>query len=168
MNTIISLLTTSKSLLIITAASLLLAIISLIIAAAAAGSVGRLRKRYKAMMRTAEGKDLETLIFQAHQQVDQLLDQVAEQEARLRSQESRVSNKALTPVVTRYNAFGEPGNDLSFSVSILDESKTGVVLSSIFGREESRTYAKPVANGRSTYTLTPEELKVIEESGKAD
>lgn len=166
MNTILVLLESQKYLLIITGVSILLAIISLITAAAAAASVGRLKKRYKAMMRTSQGKDLEGLILQGQQQVDALLNQVAAQESRLRSQEERVKNKALTPMIARYNAFGEPGNDLSFSVAILDESKTGVVISSIFGREESRTYAKPVGNGHSTYTLTPEEIKVIEAAGK--
>lgn len=166
MNQILVLLQSQNVLLIVTGVSLLLAILAMIIAASAAGSARKLRRKYKAMMRTAEGKDIESLILQGHRQLDQLLAKVETQEARLSHQEAAMTTRALTPVITRYNAFGEPGNDLSFSVSILDENRSGVVISSIFGREESRSYAKPVIRGDSEYTLTPEEIKVIAEAGK--
>lgn len=44
----------------------------------------------------------------------------------------------------RYNAFADTGSDLSYSLSLLDENNNGVVLSSIYGREDNRTYAKPI------------------------
>ena len=36
-----------------------------------------------------------------------------------------------------------------------------MVLSSIYGREDNRTYAKPIENGKSTYNLSEEEKKVL-------
>jgi putative membrane protein len=61
----------------------------------------------------------------------------------------------------RYNAFSDTGSDLSYSLSLLDENNNGVVLSSIYGREDNRTYAKPIENGKSTYNLSEEEKKVL-------
>lgn len=61
----------------------------------------------------------------------------------------------------RYNAFADTGSDLSYSLSLLDENNNGVVLSSIYGREDNRTYAKPIENGKSTYNLSDEEKKVL-------
>ena len=61
----------------------------------------------------------------------------------------------------RYNAFADTGSDLSYSLSLLDENNNGVVLSSIYGREDNRTYAKPIENGKSTYNLSEEEKKVL-------
>ena len=59
--------------------------------------------------------------------------------------------------VVRFNAFPDVGSDLSFSVALLDNNSSGVVITSIYGREESRIFAKPIAEGTSTYRLTEEE-----------
>ena len=49
--------------------------------------------------------------------------------------------------VVRYDAFGDMGGRLSFSVAMLDDSGDGLVLTSINGRTETRTYAKGVKAG---------------------
>ena len=49
------------------------------------------------------------------------------------------------------------GGDLSYAVAMLDAHNNGVILSSVFGREGSQAYAKPIENGSSTYKLTEEE-----------
>ena len=46
--------------------------------------------------------------------------------------------------VVRYDAFTDTGGQLSWSMALLDDSGSGVVLTSIQGRNESRTYAKNV------------------------
>ena len=63
--------------------------------------------------------------------------------------------------VVRFNAFDDTGSDLSYSVALLDERKDGVVLSSIFGRDENRCYAKPIKAGKSEYPLSQEELEAL-------
>jgi hypothetical protein len=47
-------------------------------------------------------------------------------------------------------------------VALLDDTADGVVLSSIHGRSESRTYAKGVKAGQSEQSLSPEEQQAIE------
>lgn len=59
--------------------------------------------------------------------------------------------------VVRFQAFENVGGDQSFAVALLDARGNGVVISSIFGREESRVYCKPVVQGRSDYALSKEE-----------
>jgi len=140
---------------------LVVSLSSIVLAVIALQSAKRLKKRFRAIVRTEEGKDLESLILHGHEQLDQVLKQIRGQENVMRTIEKRLQNKTGTPVIVRYNAFGEVGNDLSFSVAVLDDERTGIVISSIYGREESRVYAKPIVEGVSTYTLTPEELQVI-------
>lgn len=65
--------------------------------------------------------------------------------------------------VLRYNAFDNTGSDLSYSVALVDEENNGVVLSSIYGREENRCYAKPVIAGKSQYVLSKEEQEVLQQ-----
>lgn len=63
----------------------------------------------------------------------------------------------------RYNAFTDTGSNLSYSLAVLDENNNGVVLSSLYGREDNRSYAKPVENGKSTYQLSDEEKEVLKQ-----
>ena len=64
--------------------------------------------------------------------------------------------------VVRYDAFGDMGGHLSWSLALLDEGGHGVVLTSIAGRSEARTYAKGVKNANSEQSLSPEEQQAIE------
>jgi hypothetical protein len=66
--------------------------------------------------------------------------------------------------VLRYDAFEDVGGRLSFSCALLDEHGTGVVLTSINGRQETRVYAKPVTAGQSTYNLSREEEEAIRQA----
>jgi hypothetical protein len=63
--------------------------------------------------------------------------------------------------VVRYDAFEEMGGRLSWSLALLDDGGDGVVLTSIRGRNEARTYAKSVTSWRSDQELSPEETDAI-------
>ena len=64
--------------------------------------------------------------------------------------------------VVRYDAFGDVGGHLSWSVAVLDDAGNGVVLTSIHGRSEARTYAKSIAGWSCEQQLSPEEQEAIE------
>ena len=64
--------------------------------------------------------------------------------------------------VVRYDAFGDVGGHLSWSLAVLDDAGHGVVLTSIHGRSEARTYAKSVAGWTCEQQLSPEEEEAIE------
>ena len=63
--------------------------------------------------------------------------------------------------VVRYDAFGDMGGHLSWSLALLDDGGDGVVLTSIHGRSEARTYAKNVAGWRCEQQLSPEEEEAV-------
>jgi len=63
--------------------------------------------------------------------------------------------------VVRYDAFGDMGGRLSFSAALYDDRGNGLVISSINGRSETRTYAKALVDLRSEHTLSPEEQEAI-------
>ena len=73
-----------------------------------------------------------------------------------------VDPKALREVaLVRYDALNEMSGQLSFSLALLDAVGDGVVLSSINGRAETRTYAKPVVAGEGSLELSPEEAQAV-------
>ena len=64
--------------------------------------------------------------------------------------------------VVRYDAFGDVGGHLSWSLAVLDDAGHGVVLTSIHGRSEARTYAKSISSWTCEQQLSPEEEEAIE------
>ena len=73
-----------------------------------------------------------------------------------------VDPRALRDVaIVRYDALQEMSGQLSFSLALLNALGDGVVLSSINGRAETRTYAKPVQAGKGTQELSPEEAQAV-------
>jgi hypothetical protein len=63
--------------------------------------------------------------------------------------------------VVRYDAFGDMGGHLSWSLALLDDAGNGVVLTSIHGRSDARSYAKNVTAWTSQQQLSPEEDEAI-------
>ena len=63
--------------------------------------------------------------------------------------------------VVRYDAFGDMGGHLSWSLALLDDGGHGVVLTSIHGRSEARTYAKNISSWACEQQLSPEEEEAI-------
>jgi hypothetical protein len=63
--------------------------------------------------------------------------------------------------VVRYDAFGDMGGHLSWSLALLDDAGDGVVLTSIHGRSEARTYAKNVIGWTCEHQLSPEESEAV-------
>jgi hypothetical protein len=47
-------------------------------------------------------------------------------------------------------------------VALLDERRTGVVISSILHRDQARLYVKQVREGNPEYELSPEEQQAVE------
>jgi hypothetical protein len=74
-----------------------------------------------------------------------------------------VDPRALRDVaIVRYDALREMSGQLSFSLALLNAMGDGVVLSSINGRAETRTYAKPVLSGQGKQELSPEEAQAVQ------
>ena len=127
--------------------------------------LSRMQKRYKKMMTGVDDSaNLETMLLR---HIDETRS-VAESNERLKEKNRQLEellNTALTRVgVVRFCAFENMGSDLSYAVALLDAHNNGVVMSSLFGREDSRSYVKPIQNGTSTYTLTAEEQQALREA----
>lgn len=95
---------------------------------------------------------------QALRRLEERVKNLRRAEAELRAQ---LATCVRRPTLLRFSAFDDVGSDLSFSLALLDQNGDGVVLSSLYGRDESRLFAKPVLRGTSSYRLSAEEERVI-------
>ena len=82
-------------------------------------------------------------------------------EERLEGDERRIERSISKTAVIRYDAYGEMSGRQSSSMALLDDTGTGVVLSSILHRDQARLYVKGVRDGRSELELSPEEDEAI-------
>lgn len=139
-----------------------LSIICFILAIVAIAANSRLRRRLAQWKDISSSTDLEEVFNSTKGAVAELKVQMADADIQMKSFEAQLQKKVSTPAMRRYNAFAEMGNDLSYSVAFVDDAGDGVVLTSIYGREESVTYGKPLSRGDSDYLLTTEEEAVIQ------
>ena len=63
--------------------------------------------------------------------------------------------------LVRFNAFDDVGGEQSFALTLLDENQNGIIISNIYGRQDTRVYAKNVKAGKCERTLSDEETKAI-------
>ena len=123
-----------------------------------------MKELYRKMMTGAEGANLERMLIGHLNEIQE----VSEENAAIKRENERLDSLlqlAITRVgVVRFRAFDDMGSDLSYAVALLDSYNDGVILTSIFGREDSRSYVKPVEKGQSTYQLMPEEQQALDEA----
>ena len=92
------------------------------------------------------------------------IDDVAAALSRL---ERRVDSTVSRLAVVRYDAYENTGGHQSASVALLDNSRSGVVLSAIQGRDYARIYVKELDDGRAAVSLSPEEQAAVERAMKS-
>jgi len=159
MDSIITLVKTNNHVLSLTA--LIMSVITLFILMLNFWRTGRLIKRYQKLMQGVEGRNLEQMLNAHMESVNRFFAKTEEVESEYKAIRKMAENSIQNVGVVRFNAFDDTGSDLSFAVALLDYYGDGAVISSIYGRSESRTYAKPVNRGESVYHLSAEEEEAI-------
>jgi hypothetical protein len=81
---------------------------------------------------------------------------------RIRELETRSTTDLSRAGFIRYDAFSDAGTGLSYALALLNREGDGVVLTSIYSREDARTFGKPVAGFKPTVQASAEELEAIE------
>lgn len=137
------------------------AVLALLVALLAHIRVRRLRKAYSLLQGDAEHSSFIVAVARQIAELERLRDEVG----RLRTEVARLRGALDTSIrrvaVLHFDAFGDMGGRLSWTVALLDESGDGVVVTSIAARTEARTYAKPVVGGKAEHGLSQEEEQVV-------
>ena len=124
-------------------------------------SEARLRRRLKRILSDDGSTGLDEVLDGQAKRIDQLASRVDALNA-LEHELEAASQLALQKVgIVRFNPFQDAGGDQSFAIALLDQGGSGLVVSSLHGRAETRVFAKQVTNGRSRHTLSDEEQDAI-------
>lgn len=162
MTNIISLIQNYEVLIIIALAILIILLFVLILINLK--SIGNLEKRYRKFMRGVDNKNLEEVINNYMDKIDAVEKEGKEIKELCSHVDIKLKGCIQKVSLIRYRAFEDVGSDLSFSVAILDDLNNGFIITGIYGRSESTTYAKPIDRGMSRYELSSEESQVLQEA----
>ncbi|NLW40104.1 MAG: DUF4446 family protein [Tissierellia bacterium] len=130
--------------------------------------ISKLKNRYNQLVRGIDGINLEELLIENGNKMDKLQDDFLRLGNKVDKLETKLTFAIQKVGFVRYNAFSDMGSELSFSIAFLDNFLNGFVLTSIYGRENSICYAKPIKNGKSQYPLSVEEMQAIDRAIKGD
>ncbi|MCK4259416.1 MAG: DUF4446 family protein [Halanaerobiales bacterium] len=128
----------------------------------------KLTKIIKKVTHNQDGMSIEAIIHQYYSKIDSI--QKNQQEI-MKEQAQIVEilkNCFSKSGIVRFNPFDQVGGDQSFVIALLDQEGNGIVMSSLYGRNQSRFYGKPIVNGKSSYTLSDEEKKAIQQALKSN
>jgi hypothetical protein len=142
-------------------AATVLALIGLLLGLVALLRVRRVRRDLVLLQGDDTGDTFVAAVGRQVEAVEQLRSEVVAAQRDIRGLRVDLTEAVRHVAVVRYDAFNDMGGRMSFSVAFLDDSGDGVVLTSINGRTETRTYAKSVLAGSSEALLSPEEQEVV-------
>jgi hypothetical protein len=81
--------------------------------------------------------------------------------ARVATLESAALDALQNVGFVRFNAFADVGSELSYALAVVDRRGNGFVVSSIYSREEVRTYAKSVRQFAADKEMSNEEREAL-------
>ena len=136
-------------------------VLALLVALLAHLRFRRLRRAYAMLQGGDEGASLLSVVRRQADDIARLHSEVTTAGRELGSARADLADAIRHVSVVRYDAFADMGGRLSFSAALLDDAGDGLVLTSINGRTETRSYAKGVKGGGSEHTLSPEEEQAI-------
>jgi hypothetical protein len=121
-------------------------------------------KKYRLLLQGTEGKDIESLLLELLEKTNAVYQKQGKIDERLINSQIMAERHLQNWSLVRFQAFQNTGGDQSFAFAMLDALGDGIVMSSIFGREEARVYCKPVQRGSSNYPLSDEEKEAIQKA----
>lgn len=140
------------------------AVIAFLIVLVLALRLRKLRREYSILRGEGEEKDIIASVARSTKQVEGLGRRLDELSHRQEAHEDSARSAIQRFAMVRYNAFEDMGGMLSFSAALLDDRGDGVVITSINGRTETRTYAKEIRGMSSEHNLSDEERQAISEA----
>lgn len=126
-----------------------------------------LRKRIDILTKGVKEKDLVDVVSQHIYTVNKCnreIDAINKEFEKMRSDIAKYFRKVS---LLRYQGFKDTGGDHSFTLTMLDENNSGIIITSLQGRDVSKLFAKRIENGKTEHTLTDEEKQSLHDAMKS-
>ncbi len=118
-------------------------------------------RSYKRLMKGVSGENLEAILQETVQSCRDVEKGLLDLQSFCEKLRGITAETIQKVGLNKFNAFPDMGNEMSFTLALLNSTGDGIVLCCLVGRDDCRLYAKPVVRGRSTYLLSDEEKLAI-------
>ena len=123
----------------------------------------KLNQRYLDFMgKLGEGNKIEKVLIEYLNMVKETSEKRNNHEEKWKGLENNMKKCVQKVGLIRYNAYGDTGSDLSFTMALMDADENGVVVNGLYSRESSSIFAKPLVKGDTKYNLSAEEIQAID------
>jgi Protein of unknown function (DUF4446) len=150
---------------IIALAAAAVAAVALLGCGALALTVRRLRRAQRIVLGEQDQRDVvahAAMMQDAFEALREYVEDVAARlDGRLAQAETALRGAIARRALVRYDAYNELSGQQSMSIALLDDERSGIVLSCIHHRDQARVYAKQVRGGRGELELSPEEAEAV-------
>lgn len=124
----------------------------------------KLKKRYERFSRGRDAKSLEKEIGAMFEE-----NRVIREQTDKNKKDIRVIYKTLEKAIqktglVKYDAYGQMGGKMSFTLALLDENNDGLVMNSIHGTDGCYVYTKEIKGGKCSITLGAEEEEALNQA----
>ena len=125
----------------------------------------KIDKKLKTFFNGRKASDLEGVLFEAIRRLKKSESDTKRIFTTLESLQELTNQSVKKVSIVRFNPFQDTGGDQSFSIALLDSHDNGLVISSLYTREGTRIYSKPIERGVSKYPLSKEEKEALDKIG---
>ena len=128
----------------------------------------KLLKKYNRLVRNFDEGNFEDLIIYLQDRVNELNANVNTLKLEIEEIKEELNFAIQKVGFIKYNAFDNIGNEMSYSLAILDKFKNGFILTGIFGRDHNVSYSKEVKEGVPQKKLSAEEIIALDRAIKSN
>ncbi len=145
---------------------LILSVIALLVSGYCVWQIRTFNALRKSFFAGKNAGDLEEIIKNLQTELSLGRQQQSQLEAALKTLSHKSSFAMQKLGLVRFNPFEDGGGNFSFALALLDLHDTGVVITSMHGRQQNRIYTKTIRNGRCEIALTEEEQQAVSMAGQ--
>ena len=150
---------------IIAIAAAACALVALLGCAALSVSLRRVRRAQRLVLGEGQERDVvdhAAALQEAFEALGSYVEQTSTRlDARLAAVEATLRGWIAHRALVRYDAYNELSGHQSMSIALLDDERSGIVLSCIHHRDQARVYGKQVHGGQGEQELSPEEAEAV-------
>jgi Protein of unknown function (DUF4446) len=144
--------------------SFVLGFLALVLSGYCAWQITAVNKLKKTFFAGSQAISLESLIYSLKQELADSRNREDALEQALAELKTKVTFAIQKVGMIRFNPFNDGGGNFSFALAMLDEHNSGIVITSMYGREQNRIYTKKIDMGKCDIKLTEEEQRAITEA----
>lgn len=126
--------------------------------------IAALREVQKVFFRGKTGKDLEEVLLDIASHVEANRKRTTDLKQETGNIWETMRGCYSNIGIVRFNPFRDTGSNQSFVIALLNDHHNGFIITSLYSRQGTNIYAKPIERGVSEFTLTEEEKIAIKKA----